>query len=105
MATKLEERIAKSKEYTAKLERMRREALRKERERQKKKDQRRNYLIGALVVDYFPDLREIEPGAKSDDSNNFALLESILLVLSSDKHLLESLMAKARCIAPSDFKG
>ena len=49
MSDTLIERIAKSKAYTAKLEQQRRIQLRKEREAKKKKDQRRNYIIGEFI--------------------------------------------------------
>ena len=97
MSTKLEERIAKSKERTAKLERMRREELRKEREQQKKKNQRRNYIVGELVVNYFPEIKKMEPGTNSENAKNFAELDAFLSFLSSDKCLVESLRKRAHC--------
>lgn len=97
MSTKLEERIAKSKELTAKLERMRKEELRKEREKLKKKDQRRNYIVGELVVKYFPEIKKMEPGTNAVNAKNFAKLDAFLSFLSSDKRLVESLKEKAHC--------
>lgn len=64
----LEERIAKSKAQTAKLEEQRRIKMRKEREAKKKKDQRRNYIVGELVTQYFPQILNLEPGTKSENA-------------------------------------
>jgi len=98
MSSKLEERIAKSKEHTARLERLRREEIRKEREHQQKKDQRRNYIVGELVVKYFPEIKNIEPGTKAENTVNFAMLDAFLSVLSSDEYLIKNIEEKARCI-------
>lgn len=95
MATKLEERIAKSKEHTAKLERLRRAEIKKQREIQKKNDQRRNYIVGELVTKYFPDLTELQPGNKSENIARFEPLESFLSTLAADKQLVQQIKKKA----------
>ncbi len=100
MSSTLVERIAKSKERTAKLEKQRRAELRKEREAQKKKDQRRNYIIGELVTKYFQGLCSLEPGTKAENADRFTSLEALLSVLAADHKLMEKLMAKARYSVP-----
>ena len=97
MASKLEERIAKSKEHTAKLERLRRAEIKKERDIQRKKNQRRNYIIGELVTKYFPDLMSLEPGTKAENTARFAPLEAFLSVLSADVQLIQQINEKAFC--------
>lgn len=93
--TNLEERIAKSKARTAKLERLRREEIRKEREHQKKIDQRRNYIVGELVTKYFPEVKEMKPENKEKNIDNFILLDAFLSVLSSRKKLIDDLKEEA----------
>lgn len=99
MSTRLEERINKSKEHTAKLERLRRAEIKKEREIQRKKDQRRNYLIGELVTKYFPDLMALQPGNKSENIARFEPLESFLSTLAADKQLIQQIQKKSTCIS------
>lgn len=87
----LEERIAKSKAQTAKLEEQRRIKMRKEREAKKKKDQRRNYIVGELVTQYFPQILNLEPGTKSENAVTFQPLKMFLSELAGDQKIVESL--------------
>lgn len=95
MSSTLAERIAKSKERTAKLEQQRRVELRQEREAKRKKDQRRNYVIGELVTKYFPEVLSLEPGTKAENAVTFKTLEAFLSALSADKELIKRLSEKA----------
>lgn len=99
MSSKLEERIAKSKERTAKLERLRRAEIKKEREIQKKKVQQRNYIVGELVVKYFPRLMDLQPGTKAENAARFEPLEIFLSTLSADEQLVQQIKEKATCNA------
>ena len=96
MSSKLVERIARSKERTAQLEKQRRVELRKDREAKKKKDQRRNYIVGELVVKHFPELCRLEPGTKAENAVRFSSLEALLSVLADDQELMEELVARTR---------
>lgn len=89
MSNTLEERIAKSKAQTAKLEEQRRIKMRKEREAKKKKDQRRNYIVGELVTQYFPQILNLEPGTKSENAVIFRPLEMFLSELAADQRITE----------------
>lgn len=102
MATRLEERIAKSKAHTAKLEQLRRAEQRKEREAEKKKNQRRNYIVGELVSKYFPEIMTMEPGTKAENMVRFEPLERILLALSTNTQLREQLKENAVRFALKD---
>lgn len=102
MSTKLEERIAKSKARTAKLEQLRRAEQRKEKEAEKKINQRRNHIVGELVIKYFPEIRNLEPGTKTENMIRFEPLERILSALSADTQLIDQLKQKAACPALSD---
>lgn len=100
MSLTLEEQIIRSKQRTAKLEEQKRVQLRNEREKKKKKDQRRNYIIGELVTKYFPALTSLEPGTKAENRINFQPLEAFLSVLSSEQELIDRLKEKAVSTAP-----
>lgn len=80
---------------------------RKTRKSQEKQDQQRNYIIGELVVKYFPDLVKIEPGRNSDENAaRFSLVETFLQVLSSDYDLVQKLKKQAAQVSePSSDEG
>lgn len=95
MSDTLAERIAKSKARTAILEQQRRVEQRQEREAKKKKDQRRNYVIGELVTKYFPEVLRFEPGTKAENAVTFEPLEAFLSSLCADLELIKQLSEKA----------
>ncbi len=95
MSLTLDEQIIRYKQHVAKLEQQKRVKLRKEREIKKKKDQRRNYIIGELVTKYFPVLTSLEPGTKAENDINFQPLEAFLSVLSTEQKLIDHLKDKA----------
>lgn len=97
MALSLEERIAKSKAHTAKLEQQRRAEQKRERDAKKKKDQHRNYIVGELVIKYFPELMRLEPGTKTENVDRFWQLEAVLSVMADNKELKDQLKKKAAC--------
>ena len=92
----IEERIARSEERIAKLKQQKRIEERKEREAKKKKDQRRNYIIGELVSKYFPEVLNLEPGTKAENTITFEPLEVFLSVLSSEQILMKQLKEKTK---------
>lgn len=91
MSSTLDERIAKSKEHTAKLERQKRQEQKRKRSAKKKKDQRRNYIIGELVSHYFPEVLKLEPGTNEQNAVTFSSLESFLSVLASNQELIKQI--------------
>ncbi len=95
MSLTLEERIAKSKAHTAKLEQMRRAKQKRERDAKKKKDRHRNYIVGELVTKYFPELMCLEPGTNAENVDRFWRLEAVLSLLANNKELMEQLKKKA----------
>ena len=97
MSLTLEERIAKSKAHTAKLEQQKRAKQKSERDAKKKKDQRRNYIVGELVTKYFPELMSLEPGTIAENVDRFWQLEAVLSMLANNKELMEQLKKKALC--------
>ena len=66
------------------------------REAKKKKDQRRNYIIGELISKYFPEVLKLEPGTKAENAITFEPLEVFLSILSNDKILMKRLKKAAK---------
>lgn len=92
----IEERIITVKKQIEQLERKKRIANRNNREAQEKIRKKQYYLIGELVVKYFPEvLTPIEKQTEADDFS-FKLLESFLSVLSADAELVSQLEQRAR---------
>lgn len=96
MASTLVERIAKSKARTAKLEQQRKAELKKEREINRKVCQRRNYIVGELVIKYFPEISQVQPGTKAENAVRFAPLEALLATLAADREWLKLLVEESQ---------
>ena len=71
-------------------------------EAKRRKDSRRNYIIGELVARYFPDIRNIEPGTDVENQNRFESLEAFLYVLSTDYDLYQELQKRAAQLLSED---
>lgn len=84
----IEEQLEQAREKVAKLEHQKRVLQKKAKDAQKKKDQRRNYIIGELVSKYFPEVLNLEPGTKSENAVTFASLEAFLSTLAADQELV-----------------
>lgn len=89
------EKVTRTKDKVKNVKRQKRIEVRNEHELQKKKDQRRNYILGELVTKYFPEVLGIDPGNNDENSINFKPVEMFLSVLSSDTELVNSLKAKS----------
>ena len=97
MATTLSEKINKAKDKVAKLEHQLRVEKRREREAERKKNNRRHYIIGELVAKYFPEVHHFEPGNKAENDVQFKPLETLLSVLAADQELMLILKKKVKC--------
>ena len=96
MPSALEERITRTKEKIAKLEQQQRLQKRNEKEAQRKKDARRNYIIGTLVTKHFHDeVVCLEPGTNAENTTTFGVLEAFLMTLAADAELMTKLKVKA----------
>ncbi|MBD5451953.1 MAG: hypothetical protein HDR25_04870 [Lachnospiraceae bacterium] len=81
-----EENLQQSKNRIALLEQQRRNELKKERDAKKKKDQRRNYIIGELFTKYFPEVLSLEPGNQAQNTVIFEPVEAFLSALAEIKN-------------------
>lgn len=97
MATTLNEKIIKAKDKIAKLEYRQRLEKRRTREADRKKTNRRYYIIGELVAKYFPEVQRFEPGTKAENAVEFKPLETFLLVLAADQELIIRLKENVKC--------
>ena len=77
--------MAEINENIAKLDQDLKLEKRKRREAVKKRYQRQCYAVGELVIKYFPDFQNIEPGTKSENEKNFAPLAQFFDRLASDE--------------------
>lgn len=96
----IEERTQNASRRAADNEHKQRAANREARKSQEKQAQRRSYIIGRLVIEYFPELLDIEP-SRSEDENRarFSHVEDFLQVLSSDYDLVQELKKRADQVA------
>lgn len=87
----VEERAANANRKISAAEQKKRQEERAVQEAQRRKDSRRNYIIGELVARYFPSTQKYEPGTDVENQTRFEPLEAFLYVLSSDYDLVEEL--------------
>lgn len=85
----IDERISKAQEKLTQLQQKKRIELRKKHEQEKKKNQRRNYILGELVTKYFPQLLKLEPGNKAENAVTFKPFEMFLSKLAADQKIAE----------------
>lgn len=95
----IKERTANANRRIDATERKRRQDERAAQEAQKRKDSRRNYIIGDLVAKYFPQVSALEPGTDAENRINLEPLEAFLYVLSTDYGLVEELQERAAQLA------
>ena len=101
----IEERTVKANERIDAAENRRRQEERATQEAQRRRDSRRNYVIGELVTRYFPSLREYEPGTDTENKSRFEPLEAFLYVLSTDYDLVRELQDQAAQMVEDDPDG
>ena len=93
----IEERTANAEERIAKTRRQRSAEEKTARDKLKKLNDRRNYILGELLCKYFPELMELEPGTtKAENAARFASFENFLSALSDDTELMDKLKERAR---------
>ena len=101
----IEERTVKANERIDAAENRRRQEERATQEAQRRRDSRRNYVIGELVTRYFPSLRDYEPGTDTENKSRFEPLEAFLCVLSTDYDLVRELQDRAAQMVEDDPDG
>lgn len=84
MAT-VNEIINKANKKIEEQKRLKRAAVRRERETKKVKDNRRNYIIGKIFVKYFPEVLSLEPGTKAENVVEFSAIDILFLRLAKNE--------------------
>lgn len=101
----VEERIANADKRINTIERKKRQEERAAQEAQRKKDQRRNFVIGELVAKYFPEVSNLEPGTDAENRTSLDSLEAFLYVLSTDYELVGELRERAAQLLEENPEG
>jgi len=102
MAVTLNEQIAKAKERVGKLEQRKRVQARLERNAQRKKEARRNYVLGELITKYFHDeVVRFDVGTKAENATIFEPFEALLMVLADEPELMVQLKERAAQVLQS----
>ena len=102
MSVKLQEKLKRAEENVAKLRKQQRVEGRLEREANRKKEKQRCYIIGELVVKYFPEVSRFEPGTKAKNAVEFMPLEMFLQILADDEETVMYLKELAREKLPKE---
>lgn len=101
----INERTQNANRHIAAAEQKKRQEEWAAQEAQRRKDSRRNYIIGELVTRYFPSLRECEPGTEAENQTRFESLEAFLYVLSIDCEMVKELQDRAAQMMEDDPDG
>lgn len=91
----LKERLENATERVDHCQKAKRLADKNAREMQKKKDDHRKFIVGELVVDYFPELLRIDPGMPAENQILFRPFRLFLDELTANPALVQSLKEKA----------
>ena len=81
--------LAEIDEKIARLKKEKRIREHEQRETEKKRIQKLCFNVGELFIKHFPDIRNLEPGTKSENAKIFEPLDTFLDLLASDKHIME----------------
>lgn len=80
----IEENIAQAENRIKKLEEQKRFEVHKMRKEKRKKEQRRNYVVGEMFMKHFDELSHLEPGTNAENAVIFQPLNEFLDELSAD---------------------
>lgn len=86
----MEERQKNASERAKQFEQQQRKTQRQTKAAQKKKDERRKFIVGELVIQHFPKLLEIDPGTTQEETQKrFQNFSAFLEVLANSPYLHE----------------
>lgn len=92
----IEERIKNANERTQAMERQQRAIQKQDSDKKRRQEDRLRYVLGGLVLKYFPELREIVPGnTRAETQKQFQDVEVLLVFLSNNRDLLQRLQTDA----------
>lgn len=67
-----------------------------QRDAKEKKDRLRKFIVGEMVIEFFPELTKLEPGAHEENETIFGPLKAFLIELASDQKLVNQLKEQAQ---------
>ena len=91
----LDEQLVQAQSKVKDIKRQIKEQERKERRAKEKVNKRRNYVVGELICKHFPQLLELAPGTKQENSEIFKDFDLFLEALSKDKELCKQIHERA----------
>lgn len=92
----IEDRTKRASERAQAAERHQRETQKRANDEKRRQEKRREYILGGLVLKYFPELNEIAPGnTRAKAQEQFQDVEALLAYLSDRRDLLQQLQAEA----------
>lgn len=93
----IEERIARSKERTKRLEIEKKVKEKREAEAKRKLDIRRHTFSGKLMEEHFPTISQFRPQrTEAENRTEFALLDIVLSLLAEDEEYVSRLLERAK---------
>lgn len=101
-----EERTKNASERAQAAEHQRRTAQKQANDNKRRQEDRLKYILGGLVLKYFPELSEIVPGrTQAETKEQFQHIEVLLSYLSNRRDLIQQLQADANSSTPSISQG
>ena len=101
-----EERTKNASERAQAAEHQRRTAQKQANDNKRRQEDRLKYILGGLVLKYFPELSEIVPGrTQAETKEQFQHIEVLLSYLSNRRDLVQQLQADASSSATSISQG
>lgn len=92
----LDERIALEREKLEQLQRRKRAQGQHEKECRRKDNERRKYIIGAMISQYFPEVENFQPRRTNAENDvEFAPLANFLSQLAADREYVTQLKERA----------
>lgn len=86
----INERLKNASQRAEKAERQQRIAQKQEDDLRRKQEERRKYILGGLILKYFPELNTIDPGkTKAETCEAFKYVDAFLQNLSSRSELVQ----------------
>ena len=94
-------RIKQVQEKLALAERKQRLEQRREHEVQKKQQERRCFIAGKFLLQYFPEYEQLKPGTDAENAVEFEPLETFLSTLSKSEKIREIIKNQLRQKRPA----
>ena len=91
----IDERIAQNLQKYEQLRNQKKAKESREKEVQRKMGDRRKFIVGGLIIKFFPEVMRFQPRRNNNDTAlEFAPLENFLSGLAADKRFLERLKSE-----------